>query len=231
MTIRVSKPIVVALTKGYSVTRSFALTRPSETLTPSYDKIADRWQGMIAKLGFPGAYAHLFDQAELRTCRHILDLGTGSGEFASAALNSFTRRPKALTLLDTSEEMLRVAAHRFADLRPQTLCAPVGTETIAKETQDIILGAHIFEHLSDPEAAFRWAFERLRPGGRICLAVSRPHWCTALIRWRWGHAAWKPNTVQAMLSSAGFDQIRHIPFPLGPPSRTSAGYTARKPIE
>lgn len=213
------------------MTRSFVLKRPSETLTSTYDSIADRWQGMIAKLGFPGAYAHLFDQADLGGCRRVLDLGTGSGAFASAALASLDFRPDNLTLLDTSGEMLRIAASRFDRIGLETICAPVGTDEIVPTTHDLILGAHIFEHLSDPEAALRWTFERLRPGGRICLAVSRPHWCTALIRWRWGHAAWKPDRVQAMLGSAGFDQIRHIPFPLGPPSRTSAGYTATKPIE
>ena len=67
------------------------------------------------------------------------------------------------------------------------------------------------------------------PGGRLVLALSKPHWCTALVRWRWGNAAYTPDHAKTMLAQAGFTHITAHPFPSGPPSRVSHGYIARRP--
>ncbi|MFL4470877.1 hypothetical protein ACERZ8_13650 [Tateyamaria armeniaca] len=61
------------------------------------------------------------------------------------------------------------------------------------------------------------------------MAISKPHWCTALVRWRWGNAAYPPEHSRAMLERAGFTDIITHPFRTGPPSRVSCGYIARRP--
>ncbi|MEP4335214.1 MAG: class I SAM-dependent methyltransferase, partial [Roseobacter sp.] len=63
----------------------------------------------------------------------------------------------------------------------------------------------------------------------IVMAISKPHWCTALVRWRWGNAAYSPQKARDMLVRAGFRDICAYPFAKGPPSRVSHGYTARRP--
>jgi SAM-dependent methyltransferase len=95
---------------------------------------------------------------------------------------------------------------------------------------DVVLVAHVIEHLPDTDAALRWILTRLRPGGRLYLSASRPHWCTAILRWKWGHRAFRPEDFVARLSRAGFAEIRHVPYSAGPPSRTSAGYAAVRPV-
>ncbi len=212
------------------MSRTLPLLRPSETLTGLYDRMASSWQTGVQKLGFPAAYEDLFRKVSPRDARQVLDLGTGTGAFAAAFLAATRTRPDRLALLDTSRAMLDEAARQLA-WQTGALARihdGVGTNVIPGCSQDLILAAHVFEHLDDPLDALRWTHSSLRPGGQVVFAISRPHWCTALIRWRWGHAAWAPPVVQSMLEKAGFTDIRHIPFPSGPPARTSAGYVARR---
>ncbi len=209
---------------------SLPLRRPSAGLAGLYDRMATTWQSNMDRLGFPSAYEHLFRAARPAPAAHVLDIGTGTGAFARAYLDETGHRPDRLTLLDTSNAMLAEAARALDTRSTQVdgLHDAIGTAAIAPNRYDLILAAHVFEHLPDPDDALAWTFDRLRPGGQVVFAISRPHWCTALIRWRWGHAAWAPDVVGAMLAREGFFDIRHIPFASGPPARTSAGYVATK---
>lgn len=204
-----------------------SLTRPS--LPDLYGRVAETWQGGIERLGYPAAYAALFAAAPPPAPGRMLDLGTGSGAFAAACLRAAPSRPDALTLLDTSAEMLDRAREHLATmgLAPECIHSGIGADALAARTFDTILAAHVIEHLDDPHAALAWCRDRLAPAGQLYLAVSRPHWCTALLRWKWGHRAYRPEVMLEMLSQAGFRGLRHVPFPSGPPSRTSAGYVAR----
>lgn len=202
-----------------------ARTRPS--LADLYADVAAGWQAGIERLGYPAAYGALFAAAPPGAPGRVLDLGTGSGAFAEAALRAAGRPAEHLALLDTSREMLVAAEARLAGRAPITFHhAPVGTDALPEAGFDTVLAAHVVEHLGDPAGALRWCRARLAPGGRLYLAVSRPHWCTALLRWKWGHRAYRPEAVLALLKGAGFADARHIAFPAGPPSRTSAGYVA-----
>lgn len=100
---------------------------------------------------------------------------------------------------------------------------------LTNSTYDAVLSAHVVEHFPDPAAAIAWLVARLRPGGRLLLAVSRPHWCTMLLRLRWGNASIRPDRVVALLREAGLEDITVLPFAAGSPRRTSYGYTARRP--
>jgi len=192
-----------------------------------YDAAAAGWQTGIAKLGFPEAYRDLMRHVPHGNDRSVLDVGTGSGAFADAWV-AVHGTPAQLVLTDLSPAMLDVAAVRFPEAR--CLCAPVGAPVPDLPPQEVVLCAHVIEHLDDPEAALVWMGGLLRPGGTLVLALSRPHWCTALVRWRWGNAAFDPETACQMLARAGFDHITAHPFVAGPPSRVSCGYVARRPL-
>jgi ubiquinone/menaquinone biosynthesis C-methylase UbiE len=211
--------------------KHFAKPRPpaSGTLQQIYDRAATSWQDGISKLGFQAAYAHLMQESlpDARPQHHVLDVGTGTGALAAAYVAQ-AGMPAQLNLMDISPVMLQAAETRFPGATP--LCAGIGSPLSELPPQDLVLSAHVIEHLDDPFAALAWLHNRLRPGGRLVLAVSRPHWCTALVRWRWGQAAFDPETMQSMLHKTGFSEIRAIPFPSGPPSRISCGYTALRPI-
>ncbi|WP_299625746.1 methyltransferase domain-containing protein [uncultured Tateyamaria sp.] len=192
-----------------------------------YDRAASGWQDGIAQLGFLAAYDHLMAQVDLaRPAQRVLDVGTGTGAFATA-WTAHHGQPKHLTLMDISPAMLDIAAARlpYADTQANALGDKVQTPP-----QDVVLCAHVIEHLDDPSLALTWLFDRLTPGGTLVLAMSRPHWCTALVRWRWGNAAYTPTQATQMLRAAGLQDITPHRFPGGPPARVSCGYTARRPL-
>jgi ubiquinone/menaquinone biosynthesis C-methylase UbiE len=94
--------------------------------------------------------------------------------------------------------------------------------------QDALLAAHLIEHFADPAAALAEMATLLRPGGRLWLVVSKPHWCNAIIWLQWRHRTYGPERVAALLDGAGFVVVEEYAFPSGPPSRTSRGYVATR---
>lgn len=192
-----------------------------------YVQHAPRWHQRVSKLGYPAAYAHLMAQLPpLREGATVLDIGTGSAAFADAFAAQAPRSCR-ITLADPHQEMLDQARQTARPWRQEVHLTQASLGDPLGEF-DVILCAHVLEHL-DIRPALDWLFNSLRPGGTLVLALSRPHWCTALIRWRWGHRAYTPAQVQALLADAGFSDIAPHPFPAGPPYRTSHGYIARRP--
>lgn len=125
--------------------------------------------------------------------------------------------------------MLDQARTTLSDLQnTEFTCGSLGDAGFPRSSLDILLSAHVIEHLDEPLSGLKWFASLLRPGGHIALSVSKPHWCTALVRWRWGHKAFTPDTIQQMLTDTGFTDIQTIRFAKGPPSRTSCGYIARR---
>jgi 2-polyprenyl-3-methyl-5-hydroxy-6-metoxy-1,4-benzoquinol methylase len=212
--------------------------RTRSALHPSlrlrYNAVALRWQEMLSGLGYPEAYAVLAREHGARTaqlgCQRVLDVGTGTGALA-AAVSDMQGRLLALDLLDISPAMLAIAKDRLKTSAAcvRTFPGAIGQMRLVAQSYDAVLCAHTLEHLDDPEEGIAWMRHLLHPGGQLVLAVSKPHWCTALIRWRWGNRAYSPAEVVAMLKRQGFADVRVVPFPSGPPRRTSCGYLASTP--
>lgn len=198
-------------------------------LAALYDRIASGWHAGVQKLGYPAAYQTLVAAHPLGA-RRVLDVGAGTGHFALAWV-ARAGVPDALTLLDPCGPMLADAAGRLvaSGVDADLLEDGVGTDAIAPASMDVVLCAHVIEHLEDPTAALTWMRTRLRPGGRLYLAASQPHWCTALVRMRYGHRAFRPHEVNTMLAAAGFARVTPVAFAAGPPSRMSHGYVADRP--
>ena len=96
-------------------------------------------------------------------------------------------------------------------------------ETLRTTSFDLVLCAHVIEHCTDPTQALRDIFDRMTLGARIVLAISKPHWCTAIIRLIWRSKALKPDQVLAMLRIAGFADAHHHPFETGVPIARQCG--------
>ena len=194
-----------------------------------YDTAATGWQDGIQKLGFGTAYAELATSALPKDAAfdRVVDVGTGTGALAQAALHRIAT-PRDLTLVDMSPAMLAKAAERLPATR--LIEAALG-EPLHVSPQELVLCAHVIEHCPDPKDAIKALFDLTAPGGHLVLAVSKPHWCTALVRWRWGNMAYRPAEVKEMLLDAGFENPQEHRFSSGPPSRVSCGYSASRSID
>lgn len=196
-----------------------------------YDGAASGWQAGIDRLGFDAAYQNLIncalDYQPAAPNERLLDAGTGTGAAARMFAIQSGRSDSLFDLLDPSREMLDQAKQNIPGTT-RAVVGMLGEPTIPERAYDRLLCAHVIEHCPDPQEQLKWLFTRLRPGGTAILAISKPHWCTALVRWRWGNASFGPDRVRSMLQTAGFKDIQICPHPNGPPSRVSCGYLARR---
>lgn len=201
----------------------------TDALALRYERASNDWHKKVARLGYPAAYRHLVAHAGLnRRPGRILDAGCGTGAFA-LALHQMSP-PLQIDLLDLSGAMRRVARQnlrRVGGAEGATYSSLL-SDDLEKGAYDVILAAHIIEHLDDPIDALSVMAGAIAPGGTLLLAVSKPHWCTALIRVIWGHKAFREDTVLGWANKVGLKGTP-VPFPSGPPSRTSMGYVLHKP--
>jgi len=199
----------------------------SKHLAARYDAAAKGWQGKIAPLGYPAAYAELVQAlGELNVSElDVLDAGAGCADFSSAFISG-KGAPQSLTLLDISADMLAAAQNRL-DMGARCIRGDIESFE-APQAFDVILCAHVVEHCADPAVALKALHHALRPGGVLLLVASKPHWCTALIRMIWRNKAFSTEEMRGLLAAAGFESVAAKGFSAGPPSRTSMGYIAFK---
>jgi ubiquinone/menaquinone biosynthesis C-methylase UbiE len=200
-------------------------------LAERYDLGADKWTMALNRLGFPAAYRNLFSELDLYIRdKDICDVGTGCGDFV-AALTQIGGPSNSLTLVDPSHKMLAQATNRL-----KSACRNLHTNARKLESLkgvskfDIILGAHVLEHLTEPEEGLQKIFQLLRPGGRLVLSVSKPHVCQWLIWLKWRHRWFRSQHVTELLDRTGFTGISVRDFPCGVPARCSHAYVATRPL-
>jgi len=214
---------------------NFATTRTFTTsLARKYDRAADKWHKSLHNNGYLAAYSELARTAIARLpvdgnlgLLNVLDAGAGTGGF-SLAFCDVVDTPKSIDLLDISKQMLISALEnlRARGQSVQMICSAIQDLDPTAKQYDVVLCAHALEHCANPLAALKVLRSVMSPGGLLVLSVSKPHWCTSLIRLLWGHKAWKAAEVKAMLKSAGFTGTAVHHYKSGPPKHTSQGYVA-----
>lgn len=196
-------------------------------VTLRYDTAAPRWGDKMRTLGYFDGYLGFLSAPQRPADRevHVIDVGAGTASFSEAwvAING---PPGQLTLLEPSRAMLErgQAALRTRGVEPKLVQALLGEVDV--EPADEALAAHVIEHCADPLAALKQIRDLLRPGGRLHLVVSKPHWCNAIIWFQWRHRTFRQEEILDLVREAGFAVERVYAFPSGPPSRTSRGIVA-----
>jgi SAM-dependent methyltransferase len=109
----------------------------------------------------------------------VLDVGCGSGE----GLDVARRRGWSGVGVEPVEDSAQRARALGLDVRVSSL-ADSGVE---RRSVDLVVAAHVVEHMSDPVAFLEELAEYPRPGGLVVVEV--PNWRNWL-RWRQG-AAWE----------------------------------------
>lgn len=205
----------------------------ADRLTARYEAAAPSWGRRLAHLGFPAAYRAIMAEALRRLPPppgpvSAIDLGAGDGAFSEPLVDLLGPRV-SLTLLDRSPAMLRAAEVRLGPGCARIVVGEMANLPLPEGSQDIVIAAHLLEHLPDPDGALVRMRGLLKPGGLLILAVSRPHWCSHLVWLGWRHRRFREAEMRGALVRAGTEGIQCWQPPAGPPRRLSLAYAARRP--
>jgi demethylmenaquinone methyltransferase/2-methoxy-6-polyprenyl-1,4-benzoquinol methylase len=211
---------------------------PAE-LEHHYDRTADVWQSKVERLGFVDAYHQLIAFA-LRDRQlsdngmplQVMDAGVGTGAM-SQAFSNLVSCDVDLLGVDISQQMLKRARRTVhkPNVSMQTLKADLGALPLEDNTFDLILMAHVVEHLADPVPVLAELRRVLKPGGMMICCITR--------RSRFGRyiqLVWRTHQVDAPIAlswmqRAGFTSSRMVPLDKRTGTRArSLGYVAKKEL-
>ena len=194
-----------------------------DQLAAIYNKAAPWWHAAIQQLGVCHAYSRLFQRLNhervldhLEDASTVLDGGIGTGAF-SLALTKAVPCQLQICGADLSDTMVATAHSllRQAGVRVQVDQQDIRTLPYADDTFDLVMSAHMLEHLPDPGVGLREMIRVLRPGTPVLLAVTRFGPIGGLLHLRWGNGSFTSEALSALLAEAGLKDIRFYPFTTG----------------
>ncbi|MEM7711939.1 MAG: class I SAM-dependent methyltransferase, partial [Pseudomonadota bacterium] len=211
-------------------------TRTAGDLADLYDGASKSWARTSRRFGLETAYrdpliASGAVEVLAKPSARVLDCGIGSGNL-SLALAGIAREPLDHHGIDTSGAMLKAANDelRRAAIVPQLHQADVRSIPYPNRTFDVVMAAHVLEHLSEPRLALHEMVRVLKPGGVLFACMTRRSAFGAIVqlRWRtWMVAEWQGI---AWLRESGLTGIGVRPLVLGSwAGRASTAFWARKP--
>jgi len=188
---------------------------PTGQILTKYDRAASTWHAMMQRLGYPAAYRQalrtMFAACPLRSvdpAPAVLDCGTGSGTL-SLAFARVWAAPFTLVATDTSAHMLDQARQRFEQtgIAASTRHSDVRHLPFANNSFDIVMAAHLLEHLQDPDAALAEMVRVTRPGGVIILCLTRRSLPGFYIHMTWRTRLYTAQDVRALISATGLQDL------------------------
>jgi SAM-dependent methyltransferase len=194
-----------------------------DQLTQIYDGAAPNWHHILQRLGYNRAYAQLFQTLQksgvldnLKDNSCICDCGIGTGAFSLALVNTVTAKLNVIGV-DISPQMLDKAKQTLqkVDINYQFYQNNVTALPFPDATFDLLVSAHMLEHLPNPLVGLQEMARVLRPGAAIVLAVTPPGLLGFWIQWRWGNDCFTPKFMEQMMTDAGLSNIRFYPFTFG----------------
>ena len=212
---------------------------PSRQLANRYDAIAADWERTVQRYQLEKAYRSplLASGAPTALARHaseaqVLDCGVGSGSLSVALHQLLTGRVNWHGI-DTSSEMLNNAGAvmQQAGLAATLKQADVRSIPYADESFDMVMAAHVLEHLPHPYRALKEMMRVLKPGGRLFICMTRRSLFGALIQMRWRTWAVTEPQGLAWLRACRFSDIGFSHVNLGRlAGLASTAYWGRRPL-
>ncbi|MGC1498074.1 MAG: class I SAM-dependent methyltransferase [Sulfitobacter sp.] len=197
--------------------------RTPQELTSRYDALSESWGRITRRLQLETAYRKPLKASGISAMldHHgpdawVLDCGIGNGSL-SIALNSILPRSAQFHGIDMSAKMLVSAGALLqeAGIQPHLKQANVLSLPYDDQSFDVVMAAHILEHLSDPQLALSEMFRVLKPGGMIFVCMTRPSFFGALIQLRWRTWAISEDQGITWLLNCNLTEIDLQPVHLG----------------
>ena len=209
-----------------------------EDLSQRYDALAESWDATLDRFETADAYRIVLSRAlpdalivEPDAKPRVLDCGTGTGAFLSAFADAAGGQPE-LHGIDVSPAMLEKARQSLAQ-RGQNANFRLGELTRLPYPDahfDVVLAAHVIEHMADPQAALAEMQRVLKPGGLVIVCVTRRSAMGRAIQLRWRTHTVDEGGAKSWLDRAGFTAIRPLrALSAGRFDRMSIACVARKP--
>ncbi|MEU6704976.1 class I SAM-dependent methyltransferase [Streptomyces wuyuanensis] len=142
------------------------MTVTERTGRPTADRLWEEHAALYARtLGAvcAGTVEHLLDAAQVGPCIRVLDVGTGPGTVAAAAV----ARGAAVTALDPSATMVALA--RAAAPRARVLVGALPRLPFRDACFDAAVGNFVLGHAGPAHAVVAELRRVVRPGGRVAL--------------------------------------------------------------
>ncbi len=197
-------------------------TIPVERLRIRYDREAVSWDRTLERIGFHETYRRLLAGQRWPTVIgrdvRVLDVGIGTGSASAALVEAIRRTGGAVwrvTGVDISPEMLRVAARNLAreDTHLDGVDGSAECLPFPDATFDIVVAAHVIEHVARPLRALAEIERVLRPGGCAVLMLTRCGPATVGIERRWSIQCARSRKLEAVLRDFGMGPIRTASYP------------------
>ncbi|SEN03596.1 demethylmenaquinone methyltransferase / 2-methoxy-6-polyprenyl-1,4-benzoquinol methylase [Roseovarius tolerans] len=162
-------------------------------LTRRYDAMSGRWERTARRFQLTAAYQQplMISQiakglTQVGPKPRILDCGIGNGSL-SIALHGILENQVDYHGIDTSADMIVQASTmmRHAGLRPQLQQADVLSLPYDDQSFDVVMAAHVLEHLSAPKRALKEMIRVLKPGGMIFVCMTRPSIFGGFVQLKW----------------------------------------------
>jgi 2-polyprenyl-3-methyl-5-hydroxy-6-metoxy-1,4-benzoquinol methylase len=160
----------------------------------------------------------------------ILDCGVGNGSL-SIALNSLMKGLADFHAIDTSAEMFAQAktVMLHAGLNPHLKQADVMSLPYEDQSFDMVMDAHVLEHLPDPQRSLAEMVRVLKPGGMVFLCVTCPSLFGAIIQLLWRTWTITEQEGIARLHASQLVDVGYQPVRLGSAGFASTAFWARRP--
>lgn len=209
----------------------------STDLASRYDAVSGRWARTARRFQLNATYREALlasrvalDLMQVEPQARILDCGVGNWSL-SIALDSLMAGPVDFYAIDTSAEMLvqakSVMQHAWLD--PHLQQADVMSLPYEDQSFDVVMAAHVLEHLPDLQRALAEMVRVLKPGGMVFLCVTRPSLFGALVQLLWRTWAITEQEGIAWRHASQPVDVGYQPVWLGSAGFASTAFWARRP--
>ncbi len=201
---------------------------PVRELAHRYDRLAPDWPALAHRFGLTDTYTQLFagvlesTRAPLSASPRVLDVGAGAGD----CLLGFTQAwdgTAELHAADISAEMLGETQQRLAHEGLAVHCerADVCALPYADNHFDVVMAAHVLEHLPDPQRALAELHRVMKPGGLVVLCLTRESLFGRYVQLKWRTHRLSRAAASEWLAAAGFKPLALGPQLVGRSKHTS----------